>query len=164
MRELIAAGHRRIAALANDERLWTMQERIAGYRRALAEAGLEEDPDLLLLDGVDPLANQHRASAPCWQAADPPTAIFAAHNASGRDAIRAMRAAGVDLPLIVFDETSDPNLLVSPRSSSSPTRGVRLGRSAAELALERLDGHRGPARHVGAPGRAARGAAVRSLS
>ncbi len=53
VRELIAAGHRRIAALANDSRLWTMQERLAGYRLALAEAGIAEDPALMVLAGAD---------------------------------------------------------------------------------------------------------------
>ena len=78
---------------------------------------------------------------------DPPTAIFAAHNATGRDAIRAMRAAGRELPLVVFDEQSDPDLLVTPPLviQSDPTR---LGRVAAEMALERLDGLAGPARLV----------------
>src|SRR5262249_28615259 len=110
------------------------------------EAGLDEDPDLLLLDGVDPAASEQRIRE-LLQGADPPTAIFAAHNASGRDAIRAMRATALDLPLVVFDETSDPDLLVAPPVviQSDPTR---LGRVAAELALERLDGHQGPARLV----------------
>jgi LacI family transcriptional regulator len=146
VRELIAAGHRRIAALANDPRLWTMQERIAGYRLALAESGIPEDPAIVLLDGVDRVASQQRI-AEMLESADPPTAIFAAHNATGRDAIRAMRAAARELPLVVFDEQSDPDLLVtSPLViQSDPTR---LGRVATEMALERLDGLEGPARLV----------------
>ncbi|MDX6621218.1 MAG: LacI family transcriptional regulator [Gaiellales bacterium] len=146
VRELVAAGHRRIAALANDPRLWTMQERIAGYRLALAEAGIEEDPAIVLLDGGDSRASQRRI-AEMLDLPDPPTAIFAAHNATGRDAIRAMRAAALELPLVVFDEESDPDLLVPPPLviQSDPTR---LGRVAAEMALERLDGLAGPARLV----------------
>ncbi|HMG98232.1 MAG TPA: LacI family DNA-binding transcriptional regulator, partial [Gaiellales bacterium] len=88
VRELIASGHRRIAALANDPRLWTMQERIAGYRLALGEAGISEDPALVLLDGADSHVSQRRI-AEMLASSDPPTAIFAAHNATGRDAIRA---------------------------------------------------------------------------
>jgi LacI family transcriptional regulator len=146
VRELAAAGHRRIAALANDPRLWTMQERIAGYRLALAEAGIAEDPAIVLLDGADSQVSRRRIAA-MLESADPPTAIFAAHNATGRDAIRAMRAAALELPLVVFDEESDPDLLVPPPLviQSDPTR---LGRVAAEMALERLDGLAGPARLV----------------
>jgi LacI family transcriptional regulator len=146
VRELIAAGHRRIAALANDPRLWTMQERIAGYRLALAEAGIDEDPGLVLLDGSDRATSQSRITE-MLGCSDPPTAIFSAHNATGRDAIRAMRAAGIELPLVAFDEASDPDLLITPPIviQSDPTR---LGRVAAEMALERLDGLQGPARLV----------------
>jgi LacI family transcriptional regulator len=146
VRELIASGHRRIAALANDPRLWTMQERIAGYRLALGEAGIAEDPALVLLDGADSHVSQRRIGE-MLASSDPPTAIFAAHNATGRDAIRAMRAAARELPLVVFDEESDPDLLVTPPLviQSDPTR---LGRVAAEMALERLDGLAGPARLV----------------
>jgi LacI family transcriptional regulator len=81
------------------------------------------------------------------ESSDPPTAIFSAHNATGRDAIRAMRAAGIELPLVAFDEASDPDLLITPPIviQSDPTR---LGRVAAEMALERLDGLQGPARLV----------------
>jgi LacI family transcriptional regulator len=146
VRELIALGHRRIAVLANDDRLWTMQERIAGYRLALAEAGIEEDPWLMLLDGRDTEKSQRRIGE-LLGAADAPTAIFAAFNALGRDAIRAMRAADIELPIVVFDETSDPDLLVAPPLviQSDPTR---LGRVAAEMVLERLDGFQGPGRRV----------------
>jgi LacI family transcriptional regulator len=146
VRELIAAGHRRIAALANDSRLWTMQERIAGYRLALAEAGIAEDPALMVLAGADGRATERRIGA-MLAAPDPPTAIFAAHNATGREAIRAMRAAGVELPLVSFDESSDPDLLITPPLviQSDPRR---LGWVAAEMALERLDGLREPARLV----------------
>lgn len=146
VRELIAAGHRRIAALANDSRLWTMQERIAGYRLALAEAGIAEDPALMVLAGADGRATQRSIGA-MLASSDPPTAIFAAHNATGREAIRAMRAAGVELPLVSFDESSDPDLLITPPLViQSDSR--RLGWVAAEMALERLDGLREPARLV----------------
>jgi LacI family transcriptional regulator len=123
-----------------------MQERIAGYRLALGEAGISEDPALVLLDGADSHVSQRRI-AEMLASSDPPTAIFAAHNATGRDAIRAMRAAARELPLVVFDEESDPDLLVTPPLviQSDPTR---LGRVAAEMALERLDGLAGPARLV----------------
>ena len=100
----------------------------------------------MVLDGGDPASSQRRIGE-LLGAADPPTAIFAAFNALGRDAIRAMRAAHVDLPIVVFDETSDPDLLVAPPVviQSDPTR---LGRVAAEMVLERLDGLDGPGRRV----------------
>ncbi|MEP6812415.1 MAG: LacI family DNA-binding transcriptional regulator [Actinomycetota bacterium] len=145
VRELIAAGHRRIALLADNSDLWTMQERMAGYRSALAEAGIAEDPSLVCPDC---------ASRPCGPliaallaSDDPPTAVFAAHNATGRDVLRAARTAGVEIALVVFDEARDSDLLSAPPQvlRSNPEQ---LGKAAAEMALERLDGLRSPARLV----------------
>jgi LacI family transcriptional regulator len=144
--ELLAAGHRRIAFFADDSRLWTMQERMLGYLDALADAGIEEDRELMRVDCLE----RHTAE---WAIVDmlgspnPPTAVFAAHNSTGREVLRATRAAVTELPLVVFDEVSDPDLLVSPPRvlRSNPER---LGVTAAEMALERLDGLSEPPRLV----------------
>jgi LacI family transcriptional regulator len=136
--ELIAAGHRRIAFLADNSELWTMQERLGGYRLAIAEAEIEEDPALMYADCPD-RETARRAIAELLGSDDPPTAVFAAHNSTGREVVRAAHAAAVEIPLVVFDEVSDPDLLIAPPQvlRSNPER---LGRTAAELALERLDG------------------------
>lgn len=138
IRELIAAGHRRIALLADNSQLWTMQERMLGYRLALAEAAIAEDPALVHPDCPNREVSQ-RVIAEMLASDDPPTAVFAAHNATGRELVRAARAAAVEIPLVVFDEVSDPDLLVTPPRvlRSNPER---LGTTAAEMALERLDG------------------------
>jgi LacI family transcriptional regulator len=149
IRELIGAGHRRIALLADNSSLWTMQERALGYSLALAEAGIAQDPVLVHLDCPTPDAAQD-AIAALLSIDDPPTAVFAAHNATGRELVRAARAAAVDLPLVVFDEMSDSDLLIVPPQvlRSNPDR---LGTTAAEMALERLDGLTVPSRLVVQP-------------
>jgi LacI family transcriptional regulator len=138
VRELTTAGHRRIAFLADNSQLWTMQERLIGYRLALAEADIAEDPALVHPDCGDREASE-RAIAELFALDDPPTAVFAAHNATGRELVRAARAAAVEIPLVVFDEVSDPDLLIAPPQvlRSDPER---LGMTAAKMALERLDG------------------------
>ena len=136
--ELIAAGHRRIAFLADNSQLWTMQERMAGYGLALAEADIAEDPSLIYADCPD-RETSRRAITELLASDDPPTAVFAAHNATGREVVRAARAATVEIRLIVFDEVSDADLLIAPPQvlRSNPEL---LGLTAAEMALERLDG------------------------
>ena len=138
VRELIAAGHRRIAFLADNSQLWTMQERLTGYELALAEAGIAVDPALIYPKCPDRQASQ-RAIAELLASDDPPTSVFAAHNATGREVIRAARDTMIDIPLVVFDEVSDADLLMFPPRvlQSNPEL---LGRIAAELALGRLDG------------------------
>src|SRR5215213_6179240 len=55
---LIAQGHSRIACVADDAGLYTAQARLDGYRSALRDAGLEEDPALVLTGNRDIHAGQ----------------------------------------------------------------------------------------------------------
>jgi LacI family transcriptional regulator len=115
-----------------------MQERLAGYRAALAEAGLPEDPALVCTDAADTdLARQ--AVARMLGLPDPPTAVLAAQNRVGRGALLALLAAGAALPLAVFDEAADPAVLALPPRviSSDP---LQLGTVATSMALARIDG------------------------
>jgi LacI family transcriptional regulator len=138
VRELIAAGHRRIAFLADNSKLWTMQERLIGYRLALAEADIAEAPALVHADCPD-RETAERAIGELLALDDPPTAVFAAHNATGREVVRAARAAMIEIPLVVFDEVSDADLLIAPPQvlRSDPER---LGMTAAQMVLARMDG------------------------
>jgi LacI family transcriptional regulator len=148
--ELVAAGHRRIAVIGFDARLWTMGERYDGYRDALADAGISFDADLVALSCGD--AEQAEVSVTAMlQAADPPTAVFALHNRSGRAAIRSMLARGTEVDLTVFDEVADPDLLVIPPLTVVASEPTRLGAAAAAMVLERPDGLAGPARDVVLP-------------
>jgi LacI family transcriptional regulator len=149
VRQLIAAGHRRIALLSGDGRLWTCQERLQGYRTALAEAGLGGDPGLIAPSAVD-AAGAQEAIERMLRLPDPPTAFLATSPLPGRGGFRAMRVTGVQLEAATFDDVSDPDLLSPPPLvvQSSPER---LGTLAAQMMLERLDGLTAPARGVVLP-------------
>jgi LacI family transcriptional regulator len=148
--ELVAAGHRRIAIIGFDGRLWTMGERYDGYRDALEDAGISFDADLVALSCGDAEQAEMLVTA-MLQAAHPPTAVFALHNRSGRAAIRAMLATGAEVDLTVFDEVADPDLLVIPPLTVVASEPRRLGAAAAAMTLERLDGLAGPARDLVLP-------------
>lgn len=139
VQELVHAGHRRIAALGNDGRLWTLQQRHRGYLQVLAEAGIEPDERLVRLDCQD-VAGAQRAVLDMLALADPPTAVFSGQNIGGRGAVRAMLQAGVVVSLAVFDDVSDPDLLVIPPQLVVESDPVRLGTVVAKMTLERLDG------------------------
>ena len=144
---MIAAGHRRIAALSFDTELWTISERIKGYHHALSDAGIAVAPDLVRVHCKD-VADARGAMAAMLASTEPPTAVLATKGDVGRAAIRAMIDAGVVLDLTVFDELGDPDLLVIPPSTVVESDPVRLGAAAASMVLERLDGLQGPAREV----------------
>jgi len=144
---LIALGHRRIAALGTDPRVWTVRQRLAGYRAGLAVAGLPADPALIGF-GCRDAASAERALAAMLARPDPPTAVFAAQFVPGRGAVRAAYRAGVRLDVAVFDEQVDTALLATPPVVVIASGPERLGTAGATMALERLDGHRGPPRRV----------------
>jgi LacI family transcriptional regulator len=50
---LVELGHRRIAFLAGPSTLFVARERLAGYRRGLAEAGIEPDERLVVASSFD---------------------------------------------------------------------------------------------------------------
>ena len=147
---LLAAGHRRVAVLGTDGRLWTLERRYAGYLQALADAGLPEDGELVGLFTHDS-AGAQRAVEAMLALPDPPTAVFAAQHMAGRGAMRAIRQAGAALDLAVFDEMVDTDLLVTLPVVVAASGPDRLGALAATMTLERLDGYRGAARDVVLP-------------
>jgi LacI family transcriptional regulator len=145
----VAAGHRRIAFLGWDPALWTVAQRYVGYRAALDAAGLALDPELALLDYAlrdDPEA----AVESLLTRPDPPTAMLCAQHSAGRTAMRVVRRLGCPVDLAVHDDIHDPDLLARP-PFVLVSGAQRLGAAATELLLERLDGARGPVRHVVLP-------------
>lgn len=141
---LVAAGHRRVAMLGWDPRVWTVRERHAGYLGALADAGITPDDDLVLLDWAlrdDP----EDAIRRMFTLPDPPTAMLSAQHTAARVALRVTRRLGLDVDVAVFDEIHDADLLARP-PFVVVSGARRLGVQATTLVLERLDGERGPAR------------------
>ena len=72
---LLQAGHRRIAFVANALAIDTPTRRLQGYRDALAECGIDPDPDLEVNDHDD-RDFADRTFARLLDLAEPPTAIF----------------------------------------------------------------------------------------
>jgi LacI family transcriptional regulator len=141
---LVAAGHRRIAMLGWDARVWTLGQRYLGYLAALGEAGLPVDPELVLLDYA--LQDHPEAAVErLFAGADPPTAVLSGQQAAARAALRVTRRLGRDVAIAVFDEIHDADLLVRP-PFVVVSGAERLGSTATRLMLERLDGTAGPAR------------------
>jgi LacI family transcriptional regulator len=105
-RHLISLGHRRITMLVSEPLLRNIAERIQGYRKALAEAGLSKFAMVV----VSGLSSEQAQSAlrPIVTSDDRPTAIFAATNFLALGALRAIWEAGLSVPetisLLAFDD------------------------------------------------------------
>ena len=148
---LVALGHRRIAVLTGRRSVSTSADRVAGYRRAMVDAGLPVD-DALVRHGEYNQGDGYRMAQEILALDARPTAIFAANNFIAFGAIRAFREAGLRIPedvsVVAFDDLpaawmTDPFLTVVDQPA------YEIGRRGAELLLARLDGSiSGPGREV----------------
>ena len=155
VRHLLGLGHRRIAVLTGRRDVSTSTDRVAGYERALAWAGVPLDRDLIRYDSFS-LAGGFRMINEILAVEPRPTAVFATNNFIAFGAIRAIREAHLTVPddisLATFDDLpaewhDDPFLTVLAQPAYD------LGRQAAELLFERLEsGARGKRRVIVLPG------------
>jgi LacI family transcriptional regulator, galactose operon repressor len=148
---LIAAGHRRIAFLGDQSRIFTATERLRGYRDALGRHGIAYDDALVRMELHDSAAASE-ATAALLRLDDPPTALFTAQNLITIGAVARLRALDRhhDVALVGFDDLTladavEPGLTVVAQDAH------QLGRLTAERLFARLDGDAGPSVRVVVP-------------
>lgn len=154
--QLIAEGHRRIAFVGNIVTVSAHRMRYEGYVAALQEAGIPVDERLVR--GVNDEVVDARADVHAFlDAPHPPTAMLAVNNRIATGALLALaerrRAGAVNFPIVVaFDQLELAELLVTPvRVFEHDPREV--GRAAARLLFDRLDGLGGDPRRQAITGR-----------
>lgn len=140
---LLGLGHRRIAYLGNAIGGQSSQDRCAGYRAALAAAGLEPNP-AWELTGPTGRPEGGVAGAEAFLALDPrPTALFCFNDLMALGALQRLKQAGLRVPADVsvggFDdiflaEYADPPLTTIDQPK------YQLGRDAAALLFSLLKG------------------------
>lgn len=150
---LASSGHRRVAFLGDHEELFTAQQRLRGYREAVAHHGLDEDPRLIRHLGFR-AAGVRTATHELLQRSCPATALFTAQNlvTSGALCVLHEERRQHDVALVGFDELPLDGLL-SPPVAVVVQDPYAMGRTAAELLFSRLDGYRGPSRRCVHPTR-----------
>jgi LacI family transcriptional regulator len=142
---LLAQGHRRIGFLGTSS-IYTTAQRVEGYRQALVGSGIDYD-DALVHAAITEPADADRAVDALLALADPPTAVFSS-NVSTSVALLAQLRPRRWSPAIVAFSDFDAARIHDPTVTVVDNDPIELGRRGAELALERLDGYRGPARLV----------------
>ncbi|MDQ0425874.1 LacI family DNA-binding transcriptional regulator [Cellulomonas iranensis] len=96
-RHLLALGHRRIGVIAGPPDVLCSRARVDGYRSALAEAGVEADPELVRW-GDFHVTGGYEHGLRLLQRADRPTAIFAGSDYQCLGVMRAVRELGLSIP------------------------------------------------------------------
>lgn len=99
-RHLLASGRRRIAAIGAQpsETYATPRQRSAGYRRALVEAGLEADPELVVAAPQYRRATGYEAAQRLLSLPERPDAIMCFSDLLAMGAMRAVFDAGLSVP------------------------------------------------------------------
>jgi len=141
---LLARGHDRVAFVGDGPALHTARERLGGYRRALADAGVPERTELVRAGTHDaPGAERTVRTLLRLPVARRPTALFCANNRNTIGALRALRDHARPVALVGFDDFELADMLATP---VTVVRHVPddMGRIAAELAYARLEGDGGP--------------------
>lgn len=142
---LIAHGHRRIGFIGDlPARLYTRRERLAGYRSALADAGLPYDR-ALVADAHDP-AGAAAATARLLDLPDPPTALLSGNNVMTDGVLTEVsRSRRKDVAVVAFDDVPMAAIL-EPGLTVVAQEPATMGELAGALAVERLDGDRSRSR------------------
>ena len=147
--QLVANGHRRIGYMGALHTIVTAEQRVAGYRAALAAARIEADESLIKMD-MENSEHSQAVARELLQSDDPPTALFAAQNMITIGVVRALRELDLhrSIAVIGFDDVPLFDLL-EPAVTVLAQDAWAIGRQAATALFDRLDGSNAPMRtHV----------------
>jgi LacI family transcriptional regulator len=148
---LLDLGHRRIACLAGPADLNSSAQRIEGWRRALTNAGLAAEVESLLWHSDFSSQGGFNTMQTILASAQAPSAVFVCNDLMCMGALSAAHQAGVrvpqDLSLIGFDDIELAKF-TSPALTTIAQPKHRIGVTAVDMVLERIQGGRVQARQV----------------
>lgn len=169
---LIRRGARRIAAVGAqtelDQRLENIIDdrpvdeltttseylRAEGYRRALADAGLTLDRDLLLPTGPWRRASGAKAITDALERGLRFDAVFGLNDAVALGAMHALLVRGITVPdsvqVVGFDDLDESSYATPALTTVSPGR-ADVARAAVDMLIDRLEGSADPTRLLAVP-------------
>lgn len=138
-RHLLELGHRDIATIGGPAHTSVAQMRLAGYCRALQEAGVEVPKERMLES--DFTSTGGYSAATILLEKNPPSAIFAGNDMIGIGVLRAAAERNVRVPselsVIGFDDIQ-MSRYVYPALTTVGQSILQLGEMAAEVLLRRI--------------------------
>jgi len=136
-RHLVEAGHRRIATITGEPWMSAAQDRLKGYRRALATADIPFDPGLVVTGDWSASAG-YAATQALLARPERPTAIFCQNDRMAIGCYEALKEAGLRIPQdisVVGYDDEEISRHLHPRLTTS----VLPHRAMGEWAIEQLD-------------------------
>ena len=120
-RHLIGHGHRRIATITGEPWMQAAQDRLKGYRRALATADIPFDPELVV-EGDWSASAGYAATVKLLALKDRPTAIFCQNDRTAIGCYEALKEAGLHIPqdisVVGYDDEEIARHLFPPLTTS----------------------------------------------
>ncbi len=149
-RHLLELGHHRIAYITSRRQVWTVAERLAGYRASLQESGQNFDESLIIQTNLS-LESAFEATNKLLKLNPRPTAIFAYNDMMAIGVLKALKEAGLRIPedisLIGYDDIIYSQFLEVPLTTvRQKTR--ELGEGAASVLLQRIANPQTPLKRV----------------
>lgn len=142
---LFSLGHTRVGFATWLSPAVSMEHRFLGYSQALAERGVPLDNRLICRVEGYPMIDQTPMEA-FLSGPDRPTAVFAANDRIAITLYRAAATVGLsvpgDLSVIGFDDL-DVSAHLEPPLTTMAQPFLKIGRTAAELLLRRINGEQG---------------------
>jgi LacI family transcriptional regulator len=148
---LLAHGHRRIGLVGDPPTVYTVGERVRGFRQAMAAAGVPVDESLVRLGGRD-VVEAETATRELLSMAHPPTAVFTTNNRASIGVLRALRGRESTFAMVGFDDFELADMLPVPVTVVKHDP-AQMGRVAAELLFGRLSGDERPPHRIVLPTR-----------
>jgi len=138
---LLADGFRRIAFVGGEITLSSARERLSGYARALAEAGIKPEPSWICLGGME-VEDGYRQMEELLKRRDPPEAMVAVNllvHLGMERCLLDMKGLGLSPQVVIagFDESRYTPFLPACRYSASQD-AVGMGRRAGKRIIEKI--------------------------
>jgi len=146
---LTKVGHRDVAVITGPLHLTNVQDRLAGFKRALGDSGIDAHPDYIQETTFDREGGYSKTLI-LLRLLPRPTAIFATNDMIAIGVLIAIREMGLrcpeDVSVVGFDNQAFAET-TSPPLTSVHQPGYQLGTAAARILLDRVSGDSGPAKH-----------------
>ncbi|WP_395576828.1 LacI family DNA-binding transcriptional regulator [Streptomyces sp. BK79] len=141
---LLRLGHERIAVVAERRGGLCDDARVAGYRSALASAGVPERPEYVRHAGFD-REDARRRTRELLDLPDPPTAVFVCSDAMALGVYEALAGRGLTVPddmsVVGFDDLPEARW-AAPALTTVRQPFAEMAATALRLLLRMMDGHR----------------------
>lgn len=138
---LAAQGHQRIGFVQGNLNSMSAQDRLTGYRKAVAELGLDDDPRLIIAGESDERVTEQRVAAHLTSTDGPATALVVSNNQMTLGTMRAIRQRRLrvprDIALICYDDFEWADLF-DPQITAMAQDAATLAATAVDLLLARI--------------------------